>query len=170
MISGPSRAAIKREEQEVTFLFYTSIMIKGVISIAEIMGGIIIMILPIHKIADALVAYAEGTLVDDPGDFIATHALTIAHQLEVTSAWLVGFYLISRGLIKLGLVAALLKNKLWAYPLSLIVLAAFMAYQIYDYVAGHSVLIAAITVFDAIVMYLIWREYDIVRRHAHNKR
>jgi uncharacterized membrane protein len=49
------------------------------------------------------------------------------------------FYLLSHGLVKVLLVAGLLREKLWAYPASLIVLSAFIAYQTYRYSSTHSI-------------------------------
>ena len=83
------------------------------------------------------------------------------------SGTLIGFYLLTRGLIKVGLIAALLKNQLWAYPASLVVLGLFILYQTYEILLHHSLIIVAITIFDLIVVYLIWREWGILREHMH---
>jgi uncharacterized membrane protein len=58
-----------------------------------------------------------------------------------------------------------LKNQLWAYPASLVVLGLFMIYQIYQIIIGHSALLIALTLFDMIIMWLIWHEYRLVSRH-----
>jgi uncharacterized membrane protein len=68
------------------------------------------------------------------------------------------------------LVAGLLRNKLWAYPASLVVLGAFIAYQIYRYTYTQAFGLIALTVFDSIVMALIWHEYRLVRRHIYGER
>jgi uncharacterized membrane protein len=60
-------------------------------------------------------------------------------------------------------VIALLKNKLWAYPWSLVVLGSFILYQIYRFTFTHSLALIVLTVFDLAVIWLIWREYQIVR-------
>jgi uncharacterized membrane protein len=78
----------------------------------------------------------------------------------------VALYLISRGLIKAFLIGALLKNKLWAYPWSLVVLALFVVYQLYQILTAHSLIVIAITLFDLVVMYFIYREWRIVKEHG----
>jgi len=75
-------------------------------------------------------------------------------------------YLIVHGLIKLFLVASLLLGRLWAYPLSLWFLAAFIVYQCYRYLHTHSISLVLLTVFDLAVVFLIWREYHS-RQHVH---
>ncbi len=42
-------------------------------------------------------------------------------------------YLHSHGIIKLLAVGSLLKNKLWRYPLSIVVFGGFIVYQIYRF-------------------------------------
>jgi uncharacterized membrane protein len=69
----------------------------------------------------------------------------------------------------LALVAGLLRNKLWAYPASLMVLGLFMVYQVYRFFYTQSAGLVVLTVLDLIVMVLIWHEYGLVRRHHHGK-
>jgi uncharacterized membrane protein len=59
----------------------------------------------------------------------------------------------------------LIRNKLWAYPASLLVLGLFSAYQLYRFSYTHSVGLIVLTVFDVIVMELIWHEYRLVSRN-----
>lgn len=67
--------------------------------------------------------------------------------------------------MKLALVIGLLREKLWAYPASLIALALFIAYQLYRYAFTNSVGLLALTVFDLFVMLLVWHEYRLIRHH-----
>jgi uncharacterized membrane protein len=75
------------------------------------------------------------------------------------------FYLISHGVIKLGLVVGLLRGKLWSYPASLVVLGLFIIYQMYRFSYTHGLGLIVLTVFDIVVLGLIWHEYQLVRRH-----
>jgi uncharacterized membrane protein len=43
-------------------------------------------------------------------------------------------------------------------------LAAFIAYQMYRFLFTHSLWLIALTVLDLIVAFLIWREYQEVRK------
>ncbi len=67
------------------------------------------------------------------------------------------------------LVLALLRSQLWAYPASLVVLGLFILYQIHEIVKAHSVVVIAVTLFDLIVVWLIWREWQIVKEHPRQK-
>lgn len=154
-----------QEEYRIKRYFQISALIKGAISLAEILSGLILLIVPVAFITGWIVAASQDELVEEPGDFIATHSLQLAQHFSVASGTIIGIYLLIRGSIKLGLVAALLKNQYWAYPVSLAVLALFIIYQSYEIIVGHSLLIVAITAFDLIFVYFIWREYGILKAH-----
>jgi uncharacterized membrane protein len=68
------------------------------------------------------------------------------------------------GAIKILLVAALLRGKMWSYPLSIWVLGAFIAYQGYRYTLTHSPWLIALTALDVVVVALVWNEYRWHRR------
>ena len=61
--------------------------------------------------------------------------------------------------MKVILVGALLKNQLWAYPWTIVLLGAFILYQVYRLSFQPSVGLAALTVFDAAIAWLTYREY-----------
>lgn len=67
--------------------------------------------------------------------------------------------------VKLLLVIGLLRNKLWSYPVSLVVLGLFITYQLYRFSYTHGAGLIVLTVFDIVIMGLIWHEYGLVRRH-----
>lgn len=154
-------------QKNIYRFFRLSVLAKGATSAAEIIGGVFIFFVPPALIAQLVLTAVGPELADDPNDFVATHLASIAHQFALSSSLFIAVYLLSRGLIKFGLVVALLKNKLWAYPASLAVLGLFVVYQLYQIAITHSVIIAALTLFDLVVMYFIWREYVVVREHLH---
>jgi hypothetical protein len=61
--------------------------------------------------------------------------------------------------VKVTLVIALLRNKLWAYPWMIAVLVAFIAYQVFLIVLSPTSGWIAPTVFDVLIVVLTWREH-----------
>ena len=82
----------------------------------------------------------------------------LAASLE-TSQQFFALYLASHGLVKLAVVAALWRGYLWAYPLALAVMALFILYQLYRLSLEMSWPLVGLTLFDLIVVALIWTEY-----------
>ena len=72
--------------------------------------------------------------------------------------------LLLHGAVKVVLVIALLLNKLWAYPCMIVVLLIFIGYQLYRIALNPSAGLIALTVFDALIVLLTWREYRRQRR------
>jgi uncharacterized membrane protein len=68
-------------------------------------------------------------------------------------------YLLSHGVTKIALVAALWMNKLWAYPLTMLIFGGFSVYQMYRYSHTHSVAMLVLTIFDVLLIYLTWVEW-----------
>jgi uncharacterized membrane protein len=69
---------------------------------------------------------------------------------------------------KVVLVVALLLNKLRAYPWIIVVLLSFIAYQLYRIVLNPTAGLIRLTVFDAVIVALTWREYHEQRRGHHD--
>ena len=151
-----------QEQKNIQWMFRLSVLLKGIISAAEVVAGIVAFFVPITAVTDIFIEFAESELAETPSSFVANHLLTLAQDASTVTPLFLGVYLLSRGLIKLVLVWALLKNRLWAYPSALIVLGLFVAFQLYGIATGASILIAILTLFDLVVMYFIWREYRIV--------
>ncbi len=128
-------------------------------------GRIALALISTNSIVNAVNAITQEELVKNPHDFVATRLLAMAHSFSVQTKNFYAFYLLSHGVVKLLLVVGLLRNKLWSYPASLIVLALFVAYQLYRFSHTHGLGLIALSIFDVIVMMLIWHEYGLARRH-----
>ena len=75
-------------------------------------------------------------------------------------------YLLSHGIAKLVLVVAVLRGELWAYPALIALLGAFIAYQLYRLYYHLTIGLTLLTIFDAFVAWLTWREYQAKRNRA----
>jgi uncharacterized membrane protein len=94
-----------------------------------------------------------------PHDVLATHLLKTAHGLTGAAVLLVAVYLLTHGVVKVVLVAALLKNQLWAYPWTIAFLGVFIGYQVYRLSLKASVGLTALTIVDVVIAWLTYREY-----------
>jgi uncharacterized membrane protein len=152
-------------EHRIHQIFEVSILLKGAHALLECIAGFALALVSPRTIVSWITWLTQDEFIEDPNDFVATHLLNMAQGFSVSTKNFYVFYLLSHGVVKLFLVAGLLKNKVWAYPASLVVLAVFIAYQIYRFTYTQSPGLVLLTVFDLLVMYLIWHEYQLVRRH-----
>ena len=153
------------QERRIHQIFEVSILLKGLNALIECVNGIAVAFISTQTIANIANFLTQEELIEDPRDFVATHLLSWAQNFSVGTKNFYAFYLLSHGIVKLFLVVGLLRNKLWAYPASLVVLGLFIVYQLYRFSYTHGAGLIALTVFDVFVMFLIWHEYSLIRRH-----
>jgi uncharacterized membrane protein len=106
-----------------------------------------------------VIALTQHELVEDPHDWIATTARQAAAQLSANTRLFGGAYLIVHGLAKVVLVIGLLRGQRWAYPVGIGFLTLFIAYQLYRLSHQFSPGLLLLTLFDAVIVALIWREF-----------
>lgn len=104
--------------------------------------------------------FISTDLPESRHDFIARHLRHYLENFGASGKHFASWYLLSHGAVKLILVIALWKNKLWAYPMMIVVLAGFIGYQIYRFALVHSIAMIFLSVFDLLVIALTWSEYD----------
>ena len=150
-------------EHRIHQIFLCSVLLKGAHAMIECVGGITLAIVSTTRIADIVNALTQEELIEDQNDFVATHLLVWAKNFSIGTKNFYAFYLLSHGVVKLLLLIGLLRNKLWSYPASLVVLGLFIVYQVYRFSYTHGVGLVVLTVFDLLVMGLIWHEYRLVR-------
>ena len=62
------------------------------------------------------------------------------------------------------LIAGLLRERVWYFPVAMTVFTSFIAYQLYRYTITHSVWLMLITGLDVVVTALTWHEYRELRK------
>lgn len=142
------------------------ILLKGVDGVLELIGGVLILVIK-PKTVDRLVnVVTSRELARDPNDFIATHILQYGHELANGHNGFAAAFLLTHGIVKIVLVAALLRNKLWAYPFALGTLGLFVVYQVYRMIVHPTLGMLLLTVLDVCIIWLIWREWQKVTAEA----
>jgi uncharacterized membrane protein len=139
--------------------FEVGIILKGLDGLLEVLGGLLLLVVSPAAIDRLVTSLTQHELSEDPHDFLANHLLKTAHGLTGSAVLFGALYLLAHGLAKVILVAALLKNQLWAYPWTIAFLGVFIGYQLYRLSLNPSVGLTALTVFDAVIAWLTWREY-----------
>lgn len=152
-------------ERSIHRVFEISVLAKAVHAVIECVGGVLLYFVSTGEITALVRWMTRDELVEDPNDFLANHLRQAAEQFSVGSKSFYAVYLLSHGIIKLALVAGLLRGKLWSYPASLAVFGLFIVYQLYRYSYTHALGLLALTLLDIAVIVLVWHEYRLVRRH-----
>ena len=161
-----STAAARREERLHRF-FEITLLLKALFAAGEIVAAIGIYVVPLDLVADFVGAVTDAELARHPRDIVAAHLADWAQNLSVGTKHFVALYLLSHGVVKLWVIIGLMRERLWYYPVALVLFTLFVLYQIHRYMLTHSVSLILITVVDLVVIGLTWHEYRYLRGLRH---
>ena len=134
-------------------------MLKGLHAVLEIVGGILLSFMRPELLDNWIRVLTQNELAEDPQDLVANLLVRMGHHYSINSQHFGVFYLVSHGIVNLGIVLLLWRKKLWAYPLGIVVLFLFIAYQVYRWLATGSSAMIFFTAVDLIIIFLTWSEY-----------
>jgi uncharacterized membrane protein len=139
--------------------FQIGIILKGLDGLIELIGGVLLLVVTPTTINRLINDYTQREMSTDPHDFIATHLRHYGATLTNSAVRFVALYLLFHGIVKVVLVVALMRDQMWAYPWLIAFLIVFIGYQLYRIAIQPSGWLIALTVFDAAIVALTWREW-----------
>lgn len=152
--------SLYRQNDLLDKLFKGGIILKGLSGLSELVAGVLLLFISPQRMHGFINLITQKELAEDPGDKLAVFLINATNNFGNGSRVFLIIYLWIHAGIKLIVVIGILKNKLWAYPFSLISLGLLTLYQLYSIVfVKVSIGIIFLTVFDALILCLIWREY-----------
>ena len=154
---------------EEKLLFRTlrfGMFVKGVVGIVEMLAGMLLALTSTAVLSSFATGVTASELAEDPSSFIATHIMQIAQGLSIDVKTFGTLYLIVHGVANIVLAFGLLKNRLWAYPAALCVIGVFFLYQLYRLVYAPSLVLAGLTLFDAVLLGLVMHRYRRLQSHG----
>lgn len=151
-------------------IFEGGIILKGLSGVAELLGGLIMLFVTPDRLHRFISFLTEDSLTTNPHAPIANWLVHSTQHFGNGSRWFLVAYLWVHAAVKLTAVIGILKNQLWAYPFALISLSIMMLYQIWSIIFVKASLgMIALTLFDILILWLIWREYQKVKPNSTNK-
>jgi len=151
-------------EKRIHLFFEVSLLLKGAFALFEIIGGLLAYVITQQLLINIVGAITQDEFSEDPHDFVANYLLHSAQNFSISAQHFTSIYLFSHGVVKLWLIAGLLRKKLWYYPTAMVVFGLFIVYQLYRFSYTHSVFLLLITMLDLVVIGLTWHEYRYLRR------
>lgn len=140
-------------------LFVLTLLGKGILGVAQLAISIALM----FGIYDRLPAIARsltaGELAEDPGDFLAGRLLAAANALPETHSSFFAVYFAAHGLLHVAIVGLLLSGRVWAYPFGIVVLAAFILYQLFEWMSVGGAMLIVLSAIDLLVILLTVLEW-----------
>lgn len=152
----PSRSFLDRT-------FVVTLVLKGLDGVIELVAGVALLLVSPAQLEAAARALTRHELREDPHDPVAHWLLGYTGNLSVSATLFGAVYLLVHGVVKVFLVVAVLRDKLWAYPWLIGFLVAFIGWQAFELVRHFTWGLAALTAFDILIVVLTVREYRVHR-------
>ncbi|MEY3784204.1 MAG: hypothetical protein RLZZ230_526 [Candidatus Parcubacteria bacterium] len=155
-------SSLDTEEKTFTTLFLLSMWWRIGYGLLRIILGLALLRVIGEPLINIVTSVMEHELMAKSPDFIfkgISHSLR-AHHYSVT--YFLAFYFIFWGSVDAVLSFQLLKDRLWAFPISLGLIGTFIAYSVFRFTYTHSLVLLGVIVLDIIIMMLIFKEYQKV--------
>ncbi|MBT2504090.1 DUF2127 domain-containing protein [Curtobacterium sp. ISL-83] len=149
----------KRRQRVFDLVFLVGIALKGLDGVGELLLGLPMLFLRPAQITSLAHLATARELNEDPHDLIAHLLLHGASALSADAALIAAVYLIIHGLVKVAIVIAMLRGSSRVYPWAIAALGAFLVWQCAEMILHPSAGVAALSIFDAIIIVLTWREW-----------
>lgn len=143
-------------EESLHKLFWWSLAVKAAQSAAEAALGVVVMFISTETMLEGA-KYLSAFL---PG-ILETMVMSAVHAIAVEGRLFMILYLLSHGIVRLALIIGVYRDKHWAYPALMALLAMFIVSQMVTYSVSHSVVLLVFSVIDAVILWLTWHEYRV---------
>ena len=144
--------------------FEIGLFFKGLNGLLQIFGGALMLFMSPERVRAIMKWLAQSGRAEEPTGAIVDFIIELSRNFSIDLQYFFVLYLLSHGIAKTFIIYALLKGKLWAYPLSIALLVAFIIYQIYKYTVMPSLFLIILTIFDILMIGLTYIEYTRVKK------
>lgn len=140
-------------------LFRFGIATKLINGTLELLGSIIFLTAGKQAYLNFLFHISRNELIEDPNDLVINYVVNFFQSLNLNTQQFASMYIFIHGFLNIFLGIQLYRNKLWAFPATILILILILSYQIYRITYSHSIVLTLITIWDSILIYIIFTEY-----------
>ncbi|HWB55043.1 MAG TPA: DUF2127 domain-containing protein [Tepidisphaeraceae bacterium] len=144
-------------------LFLVAIILKGIDGLVELASGLLLFIVGPAWIKQIIWLWTNDELSEEPNNPFAHYVKHLDKHLSSRTTLFIALYLLLHGIVKLGLVGAMLRKIRWAYLAAAVMISAFIGYQVYRLSMHFTYLLLGLTIVDALIVILILLEYRHIR-------
>ncbi|GLZ41617.1 DUF2127 domain-containing protein [Actinokineospora sp. NBRC 105648] len=141
--------------------FRLAVLLKGADGVLQVLTAFLLLVVPPSVITGVANAVITRDLVGDHDGTLAHHLSRAAQDFADgggTRTFAIVFLLL-HGLVKIGLVTALLKRIRPMYPVAAVVLGLFVGYEVYRAIRTGSIGLPVFAAIDVVIIVMIVREY-----------
>lgn len=144
--------------------FRISLFIKAFDGTLQLIGGSLLFFVEPQELGRWMNFLTRHLFSTNPNNVIAHWLHHQAETLSVDTTLLVSLYMLSHGVIKLGLVYGLLREKLWVFPFAFVGFGAILSIEIYRILFHFFWGVCILMAFDTFVLTMVILEFRKLRR------
>lgn len=156
----------QRWEAFLDWLFLLGVLGKAVDGALEVIVGVPLLFLDRGRLIDLVSGAATRELQEEPNQLLAQLILHEVGKLNSGVLLIGGIYLLVHGIVKLGIVTALVRGTQRLYPWAIGALSILFVVQVVDLAIKFSWGVLALTILDLVIIALTVREW----RHGRSLR
>ena len=142
-------------------LFRAGMWLRITFGVLRTILGLTLLKLIDVPLIDILYMVMGYELREDPTDLIFTTINSFLQHHPMSVTYFLALYVFFWGVTEIVLSVSMLLRKLWAFPLSLILVGLFVLYEIYRFTHTHSLILLGVILLDSVILWLIWKEYKL---------
>ncbi|MGI5128637.1 DUF2127 domain-containing protein [Pseudonocardia sp. CA-107938] len=144
-------------------LFRLAVAIKGIDGFVELVAAIVLLAVPAAFVRELVDGVLARDLLGPPDGSLARHFVAGTAEFASGNRTFAVVYLGLHGVLKIAMVAALLRKWVRAYPVVIGVLVLFVAYELYRAFHTGSIVLPILAAIDLAIIVLVYREYRALR-------
>jgi uncharacterized membrane protein len=149
--------------------FYAGLVVKTINALIEIIGGCLMILINHARLNQFIWLVALNELHEDPKDLFMNIITSAGQNLSINAQHSIAIYLLLNGITKFSVIVLLWRQKIWAYPLEVVLVGLFVIYETYSYLHSHSWFMLLLVIFDLAVIVLVLLEYKRLKKEKAKK-
>lgn len=148
-------------------LFHLSMWWRIIYGCVRIILGLLLLKMINVPFSEIFCAIMNYEVTAEPTDHVISYINTFLEDQELTVTMFVAAYLLFWGVLDVILSICLLRHQWWAFPVSLFLIGTFILYESYRFTYTLSPFLLTVIIIDALIFWIIWREYVDIEKKAH---
>ncbi|MCS4532367.1 DUF2127 domain-containing protein [Corynebacterium sp. ES2794-CONJ1] len=157
-------ADLSTQDKVLIRTFKATLWFKLILGFFELILAALIKVIPVERWRDMAEWLTRDQLLADPSAPFARAVINSVDSIDISTQNYIVFYLVVHAVVKTILIVAVLRGKLWAYPLMIAVLVGFVVYQSYEMYFEVTIGLLTLTIIDIILIWLTIHEWRIKTR------
>jgi uncharacterized membrane protein len=157
--NSPSVEVRSREDRVLDYSFLAGIGLKILNIIGDVLVGIPLLFIQPHQIGSFIHKITASELLENPNDKLSNFLVHTSAHVTHGSLIYLGIYFLLHGLVKIGIIVALVRASRNVYPWAIGALVALLLYQIISISIHFSLTLTVLSVLDLVIILLTLREW-----------